>query len=71
MTAYRTRLEAVERKLTPEAQLLVVTVWHEDDEATRRAKINAAAAARGVNPDHVRIKVFVIRWTRPASEATP
>lgn len=71
MTSYLTRLEAVERKLTPEAQLLVVVVLHDDDAATRRAKINAAAAARGINPDAVPIKVFVIRWTAPAPETTP
>ena len=74
MTSYLTRLKAVERKLTPEApeaRLLVVYVDHDDDEAARRAKVNAAAAARGIDPNAVPLRVLIVRWTRPATEATP
>lgn len=71
MTSYLARLEAVERKLTPEAQVLVVMVNHDDDEAARRAKVNAAAAARGIDPDAVPLRVLVVRWMRPGPEATP
>ncbi len=37
-------------------------VNHDDDEAAQQAKVRAAAAARGIDPDTVPLKVFIVRW---------